>query len=212
MGLGIEPSVLVPWFAVTAELLGDVIRLAWHWHEVDRRREAAAHAAAGAVGADSIHLDSVGQPRQGGFPREIADRLGLADWALCRLSQMMDRQVAAGRQQGPLPASQGVVHGSNSSSSLQELLAGAAGGGGQVDMGASMEALAVRMLRPAHSVDELFVVMRERREHLLSGGCGCIVGGWLSCAASCVMTSTTWVCYAGVSIGELLYGQLLVGG
>lgn len=159
-----------------------------------------------------MHLDSVGQPRQGGFPREIAHRLGLADWALCRLSQTMDRQVAAGRQQGPLPASQGVVHGSNSSSSLQELLAGAAGDGGQVDMGASMEALAVRMLRPAHSVDELFVVMRECREHLLSGGCGCNVGGWLICAASCVMTSTTWVGYAGVSIGELLYGQLLVGG
>jgi hypothetical protein len=39
-------------------------------------------------------------------------------------------------------------------------------------MRASMEALAVQMLRPAHSVDELFVVMRERREHLLSGGCG----------------------------------------
>lgn len=179
-GLGIEPSVLVPWFAVTAELLGDVIRLAWHWHEVDRRREAgAAHAAEGAAGPEALSADgsvAVAPPQQraqpGGFPREDAELLGSADWALCRLAQAMDRQVETGRQQASAAAAagaattQGGVHGSHSSSSLQDLAAGS----GQVDMAASMEALAVRLLRPPPYVDELFALMRERKEHLLTGG------------------------------------------
>jgi hypothetical protein len=33
-----------------------------------------------------------------------------------------------------------------------------------------MEALAMRLLRPPPSVDELFVLMRERKEHVLTGG------------------------------------------
>lgn len=186
-GLGIEPSVLVPWFAVTAELLGDVIRLAWHWHEVDRRgREAGpAHAAEGAaVSAEGLPAGgvAVAPARQqralqpGGFPREDAELLGSADWALCRLAQAMDRQVETGRQQAPAAAAagaaattQGGVHGSHSSSSLQDLAAGARAAG-QVDMTASMEALAVRLLRPPPYVDELFALMRERKEHLLTGG------------------------------------------
>lgn len=183
-GLGIEPSVLVPWFAVTAELLGDVIRLAWHWYEVDRRREAgAAHAEEGAAGPEGLPADggvAVAPPQQraqpGGFPREAAELLGSADWALCRLAQAMDRQVETGRQQAPAAAAttQGGVHGSHSSSSLQDLAAAGAAAGdaaaGQVDMAASMEALAVRLLRPPPYVDELFALMRERKEHLLTGG------------------------------------------
>lgn len=171
-GLGIEPSVMVPWFAVTAELLGDVIRLAWHWHEVDRRREAAAaHAPDGTDGVQLSSTPSMQQQQQrlGGFPRDVAERLGVADWALCRLAQTMDQQVATGRQQGPAGAavSQAGVQASHGSYSSLHNMGGAAG---QVNMAASMDALAVRLLRPPPSVDELFVLMRERKEHVLTGG------------------------------------------
>lgn len=171
-GLGVETSVLVPWFAVTAELLGDVIRLAWHWHEVDRRREAAAaHAAEGATAPDGAQVGGVPvvQQRQGGFPREIAERLSVADWALCRLAQTMDMQVATGGRQQGTPAaavSQAGVPQSQSYGSLQDIAGDAAG---QVDMTASMEALAVRLLRPPPDVDQLFVTVREHKDQLLTG-------------------------------------------
>jgi hypothetical protein len=184
-GLGIQPSVLLTWFAAAAELLGDVIRLAWHWHEVDRRREAGAPAAATDAAAFSGGVRGEVLPamqQQGGFSRDVAELLSAADWAICRLAQAIGRQAVTGRAAGLQPnASLVGVQQSHSSSSLHDLAGAAAeaavfgGGGGaygagQIDLVASMEALALMMMRPPANVDEVFTLMRERSGHVLSGG------------------------------------------
>jgi hypothetical protein len=70
------------------------------------------------------------------------------------------------------------VQQSHSSSSLHDLAGpaaeaaaygGVAFGAGQIDLMASMEALALMMMRPPATVDELFTLMRERSGHVLSG-------------------------------------------
>lgn len=170
---------MVPWFAVTAELLGDVIRLAWHWHETDRRREAAvaaaAHAQADAGGGDNVRVGGAyrAQRRQGGFSKEVVDRLSFADWALYRLSQAMEQQVAVGHKAGPDAAAGHIgVHASHSTSSLGELAgadAAVGAGYGSVNMAASMDALAVQMLSPTPDVDKLFTLMLMHKEHVLTG-------------------------------------------
>lgn len=216
--LGIDAAVLVPWFGITAELLGDVIRLAWHWHETDRRREAAAahtDAAAAAAAASSDGLqdgssnsaDTVGMlPRQGGFSQEFADRLIAADWALCRLAQAMDHQVAAA---GNPIAGHSAMHHSHSNSSIGEVPSYAAAGAGPappgasteaggvygaaagtatgpVDMVASMEALAVRLLMPPPDTDKLFAVMLMHRDHVLAGGRWAWTLEQVDCVCVCV--------------------------
>jgi hypothetical protein len=182
-----DQSLLVPWFAVAAELLGDIVRLAMHEAEL-----CGCHAAAGRDGVPFGGVPGSGEPgalqRQLAFePHDLLLDLDLADLALAALGEALCQQVATsaasrratGQQQGQhaprAVGGSGFMHASHSTTSLAEVGASGSGGGARagasaaVDVRAAVEALAGMLLRPRADVDTLFTLMMLDKAHVLTG-------------------------------------------